>query len=433
MRRQWMIVRMMALFMVSGAAATAVLAGPPEAGGSTAKPAIFSDKSFADAVAASKTPGKITVVKATADWCAPCKRMDKTTFVDEKVVKWFGDHGLIIEFDVDKDRQLASDLKVGAMPTTIAFKEGKEVDRVVGYRDGAGLLGWLERIRTGVAVGDGVTTTIEKTPEDVGKLTMSARMQRASSMVDAGKTAEATEEYLWLWENMIKRDTAMVGVRGSFLVSDIQRLISKHPPATERFAAVRDRNWAEYEANRDNLNAFGDWLTLNTLLGDEAKTVAWFDAARKDAGQSEAMLRATGRLETILIKQGRIADVASLYADPLDPIHKHAKMKTDFYDGLGQDENSKNIRSANERIFRTKMGNLYASLLLSKREDDAKKVVAEALKVDDSAALRVALVRAAVEHKAGRAEQLEMLDSAAKGGESVDELRQQLEQQVGKP
>lgn len=432
MQRQSIIVRMAAVLVFSGAAAMA-LAGPPEAGEATAKPAIFSDKSFADAVAASKTPGKITVVKATAEWCAPCKRMDKTTFVDEKVIKWFGDHGLIIEFDVDKDRQLAADLNVRAMPTTIAFKEGKEVDRVVGYRDAAGLLGWLERVRTGVAAGDGVTATIEKTPEDLSKLTMSARMQRASSLVAAGKAAEAADEYVWLWENMAKRDPAMVGVRGSFLVSDIQKLIAQHPPARDQFVAVRDRNWNSYQANREDLNAFSDWMSLNSLLREDDKTLAWFDAARKDPAQSEALLRATGRLETILVKQGRLADVASLYADPLEPVRTHARMKAEFYDKMGDDENSRNVREVNAQAFRTRVGNLYAALLLSQRDDDARKVAAEALKVDDSAALRLAMARTAIENQAGRREHFEMLDSAGRAGEAVDGLRQQLEQQVGKP
>ena len=40
-------------------------------------------------------------------------------------------------------------LEIRAMPTIIAFKDGQEKDRVVGYRDPRGLLDWLRGLERG--------------------------------------------------------------------------------------------------------------------------------------------------------------------------------------------------------------------------------------------------------------------------------------------
>ena len=70
----------------------------------------------------------------------PCRKMDKTTWVDETVVKWLEEHAVTLQFDVDKEKKLFEQLKIKAMPTLIVYKEGEEFDRAIGYKTADELL-----------------------------------------------------------------------------------------------------------------------------------------------------------------------------------------------------------------------------------------------------------------------------------------------------
>jgi thioredoxin-like negative regulator of GroEL len=118
--------------------------GPAGTGGGApaTRPAVFDTRPYAEAKVAAESEGRLLVVKATADWCPPCKQMDATTWRDEKVVAWFKDNGIAVAVDVDRETATAKELGVEAMPTMIAFKGGREVGRRVGYMSAADLLAW---------------------------------------------------------------------------------------------------------------------------------------------------------------------------------------------------------------------------------------------------------------------------------------------------
>lgn len=113
-------------------------------GAPVAKPAVFSPVSFAAALDQNRADGKLLVVKATAEWCPPCKMMNKETFVDPEVVSWIGANAVAIEVDVDAEPGTARELGVEAMPTLIAFRGGKEVGRNVGYMGPGDFRRWME-------------------------------------------------------------------------------------------------------------------------------------------------------------------------------------------------------------------------------------------------------------------------------------------------
>jgi thiol:disulfide interchange protein len=64
-------------------------------------PPVFKQASFKDALAETVGTDKILIVKGTAEWCGPCKQMDRTTWRDQKVVQWVKDNGLAIQVDVE--------------------------------------------------------------------------------------------------------------------------------------------------------------------------------------------------------------------------------------------------------------------------------------------------------------------------------------------
>jgi thioredoxin-like negative regulator of GroEL len=91
------------------------------------------------------------VVDVWAVWCVPCKRMDDETYVDPRVVEaaaW------LVPLKVDADAQpiFVDRYAVQAFPEVLFLDEdGRELGRLTGFQDAAGLLPALERAAAGYA------------------------------------------------------------------------------------------------------------------------------------------------------------------------------------------------------------------------------------------------------------------------------------------
>jgi thioredoxin 1 len=73
-----------------------------------------------------------TLVDFFAQWCGPCRML--APIIDEVASDMKG-KAKIGKVDIDKEIKVATDYQVTSVPTMILFKDGKEVDRIVGLRD----------------------------------------------------------------------------------------------------------------------------------------------------------------------------------------------------------------------------------------------------------------------------------------------------------
>jgi len=71
----------------------------------------------------------LTMVDLWANWCSPCKTLGP---IIERVSEESGVK--LLKINVDEAKDLSSSLNVRGIPTVIFFKEGKEVDRIVGLK-----------------------------------------------------------------------------------------------------------------------------------------------------------------------------------------------------------------------------------------------------------------------------------------------------------
>lgn len=91
-------------------------------------------------------PGTLNLIKGFATWCGPCKALSYTildlTSNDVEGV-------ILAEVDVDDEwfENYLDKLRIRGVPVIIAFKDGKEIDRVSGNMPKADLIDFITRNR----------------------------------------------------------------------------------------------------------------------------------------------------------------------------------------------------------------------------------------------------------------------------------------------
>jgi thioredoxin 1 len=82
------------------------------------------------------------VVDFYADWCGPCKMMGP---VLHQIAEKLAGKLKVGKFDIDAGRQIASDFGISSIPCLILFKDGKEADRIIGFRPQPEIEKWIAK------------------------------------------------------------------------------------------------------------------------------------------------------------------------------------------------------------------------------------------------------------------------------------------------
>jgi thioredoxin 1 len=86
--------------------------------------------------------GRHALVDFSASWCGPCRMLHPVLEqLSAELAGWD-----FYEVDIDEAGTEANSLGIRSVPTLIVFSEGKEIDRLVGFRDKAQLKSHLEGI-----------------------------------------------------------------------------------------------------------------------------------------------------------------------------------------------------------------------------------------------------------------------------------------------
>jgi thioredoxin 1 len=80
------------------------------------------------------------VVDFYAEWCPPCKMMEP---VVEQLAQEFAGKVKIGELNTDENQEIAIRYGIMGIPTLGVFRDGKLVDRMVGYPGPARVRSWI--------------------------------------------------------------------------------------------------------------------------------------------------------------------------------------------------------------------------------------------------------------------------------------------------
>ena len=89
-------------------------------------PTQITDDQFESEVIKSSTP---VLVDFWAEWCGPCKAIAPTL---EEIAGDYGGRLKVVKVDVDENRQSATQYGIRSIPSLLLFKDGAEVDRIIG-------------------------------------------------------------------------------------------------------------------------------------------------------------------------------------------------------------------------------------------------------------------------------------------------------------
>ena len=142
------------------------------------------------------------IVDFWAPWCGPCKTL---TPLLEKLVRQAAGRVRLVKIDIDRNQDLATQLRIQSVPTVYAFVGGRPVDAFVGAQPESKIRAFIERLTRGA--GSPVEEAVELAREALA----------------AGKPAEAAELFGRALKQDARHPKALAGmIRARLAAGDLK-------------------------------------------------------------------------------------------------------------------------------------------------------------------------------------------------------------------
>ena len=346
---------------------------------------LFRDLTFDAALKEAAVKKKIVMVDFYTADCVPCKRMDLTTWRDTGVAAFLNERAIPLRLDADKLPALSKRYHLKEFPTMLLVRpDGTAIDRLVGYKSADKFLAELKESLSG-------KTALQRAQAEVALSTgdavrqANARMKLAEVLAQDGDGAASLKEYLWLFDDGMKKLDDFVGVRRSYLPMEIKSLGGDYPPALAALRARRDAAKKNLEAPGYTQDDARDFSAINWALGEPKVTMAFFDSV---PGGDPRRHMLGNLVFDELLKSRRYGDAVEAW--PADNIRDQFDRGAKYAWGPKPGGDAESQRSMREFQIKNAADGLEA-LAGSGKLDEARELIKRMRAVDDSPWVRAIL------------------------------------------
>jgi hypothetical protein len=198
-------------------------------------------------------------------------------------------------------------------------------------------------------------------------------LDEAEADAQAGRYADALTKHVWFFQNALKYDRGLYGVRLSFALSDWVELGKAYPPAMKKLKAFRDQAETNVQKDKNVREYFNDFASINKELNEDAKTASLF--VWLDSNKSSSAITVFDLSQPALIQSkeyrlcGKYVDnpdasfgrILNLYRKTMELVKKP---------GHG----GKDLQDFAEKKFVNETTTLIALLVINDRKADAQQI-----------------------------------------------------------
>ena len=159
---------------------------------------------------------------------------------------------------------------------------------------------WESRAAADARPGDALSAATS-TPGPITHDMVEARYKRAQELARNGQHEAALKEFLWCYDEGMRQVSSYVGVRHSFLLSQLARLGDQYPAALTAMRERRDRFEQRLLASASDLEAAQGFGGLNRVLKEAERTFAVFE--QLPTGDARRRMLASSAFDELLEKQ----------------------------------------------------------------------------------------------------------------------------------